>query len=60
MISNLNAVRCEVWTEVITDLYIISSLSPLKFYLGMFYFAQSIIFVNVPFSDARITMECLD
>lgn len=60
MISNLNAVRCEVCTEVITDLYFISSLSPLKFHLGMFCFAQSIIFVNVPFSDARITMECLD
>jgi len=26
----------------------------------MFCFAQSIIFVKVQFSDARITMECLD
>lgn len=60
VISNLNAVHWEVCTEVITDLYSISSLSPLKFQPGMFCFAQSIIFANVPFSAARITMECLD
>lgn len=60
MSSNLNVVCCEVCTEVITDLYLISSLSPLKFRLGTLYFAQSIIFVNVPFADGRTTMECLD
>lgn len=60
MISDLNTVHCEVCTEVLTDPELISSLSPLIFHFGMFCFAQSIIFVNVPFSDARITMECLD
>lgn len=60
MIFDLKTVHFEVCTEVISDLYLISSLSPLTFHLGMFCFAQSIIFVDVPFSDARITMECLD
>lgn len=60
MRSNLNVVRCEVCTEVITDLYLISSLSPLKFCLGRLCFAQSITFVNVPSADGRTIMECLD
>lgn len=60
MISDLNTVHSEVCTEVLSDLYLISSLSPLTFRLGMFCSAQSKIFVDVPFSGARITMECLD